>query len=137
MADHTPGPWHVIGFEDLPDVDDLMIVAFDVAAPGEHPPDLYICNIGSDGGRYGSLAPVEAGPQWPVSLANARLIASAPDLLAALKAVLDVGAADAAACEVTFGLCPETTHCPECDARRAAIRIATTAIAKAEGRDRG
>jgi hypothetical protein len=51
VADPTPGPWSVIGFEDLPDVDDLMIVAFDVAAPGERPPELYICNIGSDGGQ--------------------------------------------------------------------------------------
>lgn len=88
MADPTPGPWSVIGFEDLPDVDDLMIVAFDVAAPGERPPELYICNIGSDGGRYSAFAPVEAGPQWPASLANARLIAAAPELLDALQSLL-------------------------------------------------
>ena len=87
MAEHTPGPWGIIGEEDLPKYDDLVVIAFDVSAPGEFPPSLYICNIGSDGGRYMSLAPVEAGPQWPVSLANARLIAAAPDLLAACKAI--------------------------------------------------
>ena len=116
MADPTPGPWHVIGFEDLPDVDDLMIVAFDVAAPGEAPPELYICNIGSDGGRYSALAPVEAGGDWPVSLANARLIAAAPDLLAALIAVLKV--IDRA----------DDRGCPA-----GALEMARAAIARAEG----
>ena len=112
MADPTPGPWSVIGFEDLPDVDDLMIVAFDVAAPGERPPELYICNIGSDGGRYSAFAPVEAGPQWPASLANARLIAAAPDLVAALKGLMD----------------------SEAEMCKAAREAAVAAIAKAEGR---
>ena len=81
-AQHTPGPWQVIGEDDLPGHDDLAIVAFDVSAPGEDAPSIFICNVGSDGGRYGAFAPVEAGEEWPVSLANARLIASAPELLA-------------------------------------------------------
>ena len=120
MADPTPGPWSVIGFEDLPDVDDLMIVAFDVAAPGERPPELYICNIGSDGGRYSAFAPVEAGPQWPASLANARLIAAAPDLLAACKAIELHIASDH---PVTDNEHPYLT----------AVRQLRAAIAKAEG----
>lgn len=85
MSRHTPGPWRIVGEDDLPKHDDLMVVAFDVTAPGEDPPELYVCNIGSDGGRYGAISPVEAGERWPVSLANARLIAAAPDLLAACK----------------------------------------------------
>lgn len=119
MANHTPGPWE-LGDE-----------------TNNH---AQVC-LGSSG----HSCDMNRWPDYPglpeisrdEMRANARLIAAAPDLLAALKAVLDVGAADAAACEVTFGLCPETTHCPECDTRRAAIRMATTAIAKAEGRDRG
>lgn len=90
MATHTPGPWSIIGEDDLPDHDDLVVVAFDVSAPetDEQPPGIFICNIGSNGGQYGALAPVEAGDKWPVSLANARLIAAAPGLLDACEVAL-------------------------------------------------
>lgn len=90
MASHTPGPWAIFGEDDLPDHDDLMIVAFDISAPetDEEPPNMFVCNIGSGGGQYGSLAPVEANDKWPVSLANARLIASAPRLLEACELAL-------------------------------------------------
>lgn len=85
-AQHTPGPWQVIGEDDLPGHDDLIILAFDVSAPGEEARGIFVCNVGSDGGRYGAFAPVEAGEKWPVSLANARLIAAAPDMRNALMA---------------------------------------------------
>lgn len=86
---HTPGPWQIIGEDDLPDHDDLMIVAFDVAAPEETPEiSMFVCNIGSDGGRFGSFAPADAGERWPVSLANARLIAAAPEMLALLEQII-------------------------------------------------
>ena len=88
-AQHTPGPWFLVGEDDLPKIDDLMVVALDVAAPGEEPDELFICNVGSNGGEYSTWAPVDAGERWPVSLANARLIAAAPELLAAAKSLLD------------------------------------------------
>lgn len=80
MSKNTPGPWQIVGEDDLPDHDDLMIVAFDVTAPGEDTDGLFICNIGSNGGEFGVTAPVAAGDRWPVSLANARLIAAAPEM---------------------------------------------------------
>ena len=90
MATNTPGPWAVFGEDDLPGVDDMMIVAFDISAPGtdEEPPNMFVCNVGSGGGQYGAIAPVEANDRWPVSLANARLIAAAPRLLEACELAL-------------------------------------------------
>lgn len=86
-AQHTPGPWQIVGEADLPDVDDLMIVAFDIG-PSSEGSDLFICNLGSNGGEFSVCAPVDAGDKWPVSLANARLIAAAPELLEAVKEAL-------------------------------------------------
>lgn len=118
MSAHTPGPWQVIGEDALPASDDLMIVAFDISGDNEGADGIYVCNVGSDGGRYGSVAPVAAESWWPVSLANARLIAAAPDLLAAAydtRAILMLAPASLPGWEETVGkLC--------------------AAIAKAEGR---
>jgi hypothetical protein len=95
---HTPGPWGIVGEKDLPQHDDLMIVAFQVAAPGESPAeDIYICNVGSDGGRFGATSPALAGDRWPVSLANARVLAAAPIMLEVLKTTaLNIGSLRAA-----------------------------------------
>lgn len=86
----------IVGEDDLPQHDDLMIVAFQVGGPNEIPEkDIYICNVGSAGGAFSNVAPVDATERWPISLANARLIAAAPMLLNTLKKILtaesDVG----------------------------------------------
>lgn len=64
----------------------------------------------------------------PEAVANARLIASAPDLLAALKAVSETGD-DCPVCDRGRLRNPEKTHWPECHFGRAQAVIAT-----AEGR---
>ena len=65
---HTPGPW-VVG-----PIDDTVVT-----------------HLGKDGIRY-EVAAVDGDyndpDEWPIMEANARLIAAAPDLLAALKEVL-------------------------------------------------
>lgn len=70
MSKHTPGPWSAL----TPDQFGRPVQADWVVAVG----DAYIC----------------VGPQWDEeyrdeSLANARLIAAAPEMLEALKAVMD------------------------------------------------
>ena len=115
-AKHTPGPWQIGGEADLPDVDDLMIVAFDIG-PSSEGSDLFICNIGSNGGEFGVCAPVDAGDKWPVSLANARLIAAAPELLAVLKELED-----------------SVDYWSEYDVPLGIVNRIRAAIAKAEGR---
>lgn len=68
MSKHTPGPW-VVG-----PVDDTVVT-----------------HLGADGVRY-EVAQIDGDYNepdlWPVMEANARLIAAAPDLLAALKDVV-------------------------------------------------
>ena len=92
IAASTPGPVGIWGEDDLPDHDDLCIAAFDVSAPGadEDGPSLFLCNVGSNGGAHGPLAPVEAETKWPISLANAQRLALGWN---ALPALLDVAEA--------------------------------------------
>ena len=83
---HTPGPWKIIGERDLLEdgIDDLMIVAFQVG-PDAEDDDIYITNIGQ-----GPVSPINESEHSKENLANARLIAAAPDLLEAAKKALDL-----------------------------------------------
>ena len=67
MSKHTPGPWRVVG----------PYVSIDFAV---------VCKYCDNG-----VGPVQwvASPADPVALANARLIAAAPDLLVALQSIAD------------------------------------------------
>lgn len=73
MTTHTPGPW-AMGDSDLP-----------VSS-------LAVCGL-PDGRRHGTIVrfaqPRPDGMSFDESYCNARLIAAAPDLLAALQAVAD------------------------------------------------
>lgn len=90
MSGHTPGPWKIDATDDS------------VRDSNEH----QICDFNwtDDVGR---------------SQANARLIASAPELLAALRNLVDAA---------------ESTSTLQREHRRAACVIARSAIARAEGR---
>lgn len=102
---HTPGPWEI-------NEGDGMAIAkvshFAITAP-------CTANVGS------GLSPKE-------NAANARLIAAAPDLLAALKAVSETGD-DCPACDRGVLRHPENGHWPACPFGRAGV-----VIAKAEGK---
>lgn len=82
LASHTPGPWTIYGLKDLPQIDDLMIIAAQVG-PDNTGEELYICNIGPD------IAPLGTTDATPQNIANASLIAAAPDLLAACRSFVD------------------------------------------------
>lgn len=93
MSQHTPGPWY-FDAETMPPTQkvkcpscnewresgDFTEPAFSVVAGGEHEHDYenqtWICGVG-----FASVSD-------PIDLANARLIAAAPALLAALRAML-------------------------------------------------
>ena len=96
----TPGPWAI-------NEGDGMAIAkvshFAITAP---------CTA-----AIGSLSSDE-------NLANARLVAASPDLLAALKAVTETGD-DCPMCDRGRLRNPEKTHWPECPFGRAQALIAT------------
>lgn len=69
MAEHTPGPWSIDQYGTVSGPDGRIITINGVAS---------VCS---------------PGPWQNVAKANARLIAAAPDLLAALVAVLDTSGA--------------------------------------------
>ena len=98
-VNHTPGPWTVFK---SPVRKALLIHAKD---------DLLVADLGDD----------ETGTQE----ANARLIAAAPDLLAALSELVAEWDNDHADEDHQSGITPET----------GGIILARMAIAKAEGRD--
>lgn len=66
QAKHTPGPWK--GYRDPHDVE-----------AGAHNPDIYV-----SADNWGDIATIGGGP-LETREANARLIAAAPDLLAAAE----------------------------------------------------
>lgn len=78
MSAHTPGPWQWSG-------DSLTHRQFDIYAPAQAPHQ-HVCTVNNL--SVDRLYTRDAG----VALANARLIAAAPNLLAALQAL--VGEAD-------------------------------------------
>jgi hypothetical protein len=73
-AKHTPGPWHYVG-------DSLTHRQFDIYSPGAAPRQ-HICTVNN----------LSVDALWKRDAqqaeANARLIAAAPDLLAALRALM-------------------------------------------------
>jgi hypothetical protein len=106
-ARHTPGPWRV----------DPCYKADVQTADG----CIEICTVDGDGANYSTGAPHGLyTPSRSSALANARLIAAAPELLEALREL-----ADAFSCEITF----EGVKQPE----DPAIVKARAAIAKATG----
>jgi hypothetical protein len=112
MSKHTPGPWQVMN-----DYDGATIVVANV--DGETFSDGtstfsydFVCDTYGDGD--------DDSRSKAVAIANARLIAAAPDMLAALKAM------DAALCD-GFG-----TQAARMAGRKALIAV-RAAIAKAEG----
>ena|SRR5690242_12179092 len=105
-AKHTPGPWHHKH-------DDYAKNVINVEADGHIP----IC-------RLTGIASARNDGE-----ANARLIAAAPELLAALKAVTDdaeQAIKDIGGCDHSVGIC--------CCDIIGNVEHARTAIAKAEGR---
>lgn len=103
-ANHTPGPW--IFYADLPSV-----------KPNWH--------LVATENRLRVLATVHIEPGNPVDVANARLIASAPDLLKALKKALPFIPPTA----IDIGMA-ESSPVAECYINS----MVRASIAKAEGR---
>jgi hypothetical protein len=97
-TEHTPGPWRVRGGA-------AKVFAYDIVGPNGE--DIGYANS-SDGADEPAMYPVEA---------NARLIAAAPDLIEALRGILEIGKRDLSN--------------PKYDGYFAS---AVAAIAKAEGR---
>lgn len=104
MSAHTPGPWGLAQYAKgvalpIPFIEHKTIAVF------------------SDGARQGDVAYMQHG-LWgdDQALANARLIASAPDLLEALRALVDLQEANEAS---------ETKALDFWDHARAAIAKAT------------
>lgn len=111
MTSHTPGPW-TVGFKSM-----------DVTGLTEKGP-MKVCDIRGwghlTGKGHGALGLPE-NDAVAVQEANARLIAAAPDLLRALKALLVIAHSD-------FSLNPNPHPM-----RGAAITDAMNAVAKVEG----
>lgn len=111
MSEHTPGPWEVFLDDDF--------------YPGIEAKDrrYSIIVFGDEGGDCGVQ-----GKTHEEALANARLIAAAPDLLEALWVFAEI---DECGIGVMVGEREEhTAQCSECQQ----ILAARAAIAKAEGR---
>lgn len=77
MSKHTPGPWECVWSED-----DGHVIRMSSALGGANGYESHHC-IEYQHGLY-----PDDGDQFKEAKANARLIAAAPDLLAALKALL-------------------------------------------------
>ena len=103
MSKHTPGPW-AIGQKANFDLHGFMVHGFPVAGAGQAIAAVWAGAVGKEAFGFDNQE------------ANARLIAAAPDMLAALKL-----------CEP---FCKGHQETPEKVARYAAVRAA---IAKAEG----
>lgn len=111
---HTPGPWHVD-----PDNFNGRRQSGLCASIMDAKKDVYLAEVWADFEREENDEDIELPPSG-TGLANAQLIAAAPDLLAALQATLDLwGAAG-------FDVCDN----PNCGCVQHQARAA---IAKAEG----
>ena len=109
-AKHTPGPWVAVGAW--------------VERPYEDCPDICSCDPESIGQR---------GRTYDEQCANARLIAAAPELLYALKAMLEIAPElPPAACHCHIS--PPCNDCVSYAGEREIYEQAASAIAKAEGR---
>ena len=109
MSKHTPGPWYADKIQDR--------AAFNIFTPGQCTALLTL-----EPGKYDG-----ADPRVGSVEANARLIAAAPDLLEALRALLAVAPYHApGAAHGVMGA--EERHA-------SAIKAARAAIAKAEGKE--
>ena len=105
MSKHTPGPWHWSG-------DSLTHRQFNIYAPSSAPQE-HVCTVNN-------LSPEKLDARdADVALANARLIAAAPDLLEVLKYCRS---------KMAYIMCHGEWYTPE-----KAIKLADEAIAKAEG----
>ena len=76
MAKHTEGPWSVEVVDGAQAENGEQLLAVCASAPGQERAILVTCNLWQRRDN-------------PESLANARLIAAAPDLLAACQAMLE------------------------------------------------
>ena len=119
MSKHTPGPWEVVRHR----------------APEQEYSGLKVHRVGpiEKGARY-AVAQVGLGRNRdPEDLANARLIAAAPEMLAALRAIEWAGAGSTVRSRFKGN-----GRCPDCGARHEHgvhyedCRV-VAAIAKAEG----
>jgi hypothetical protein len=114
MSDHTPGPWMI---DDQPhrEIRIGVIGDRDVETEWGFEARAYFLEVAT-------IADTDDGP------ANARLIAAAPDLLAALKEV-----SRALECPSASGSDWAVPYCPHCDKSMFGVRqAALAAIAKAE-----
>lgn len=102
MSNHTPGPWFVGGVRQK--------------LAGQQA--LGIFRFNAEGNRDENIASVWYDPRDGAGTPDARLIAAAPDLLEALKAMLPEANAEEQHCRPSFETCEK----------------ARAAIAKAEGR---
>lgn len=118
-ASHTPGPWRIAYAET--EARWPVVAVDDDACPGYDNEIAEIGGIVATRGREGNWLP---DPAADTVMANARLIAAAPDLLAALKDVTD-WLADQRDFQLGNGDPGEYL----------AVDAARAAIAKAEGRD--
>lgn len=78
MSQHTPGPWRYIG-------DGLTHRQFSIYAPAQSPQQ-HVCTVND------LPVPILWQRDADQALANAKLIAAAPDLIKALQAALEWGA---------------------------------------------
>ena len=120
---HTPGPWKVSGSCRVKEAagGTFYHVAHVVLAD-DSDPNPCVAEVGSRG-RYCSRAR-EAHRPGPEQAANARLIAAAPDLLAACRLAVDA---------LTRTRTPE--EAAEWDGEMQALLACSATIARAEGRE--
>lgn len=85
MATHTPGPWSLATAGGR-----LPAILLIKQANGEA--DCFVSNVVSESGRH--VCRLDLGYGHGDDLANARLIAAAPDLLDALRGILEIGKRD-------------------------------------------
>ena len=113
-AQHTPGPWHADATLDMQDSDCYFRPIFD-----DNDTMVAKVIVGTEDGTRGGTRVATAEEDAIEGEANARLIAAAPDLLAALRDLTDWG------CTYTSPLDANSPH--------GLLIAARVAIAKATG----